>query len=68
VSQPARVLVRLLLVDEGSYREETVVLPREALARYERLIDCLREDPEVLKELYVDLDRLAGAWLVQDDA
>lgn len=68
MSQVARVLVRLLIVDEGSYREETVMLPKEALARYERLIDCLREDPEVLRELHVDLDRLAGAWLVQGEA
>ncbi|MSR35588.1 MAG: hypothetical protein EXR95_02935 [Gemmatimonadetes bacterium] len=68
MSRAARVLVRLLIVDEGSYREETVMIPKEALARYERLIDCLREDPEVLRDLYLDLDRLAGAWLVQDEA
>jgi hypothetical protein len=60
-------LVRLLFVDEGSYHEQTVTLPSEVLEGYDRLIDCLREDPTVLKSLYVDVERLAAAWLVEDD-
>ncbi len=62
-----RQLVRLLFVDEGSYHELTVTLPSDVLAGYDRLIDCLREDPAVLKTLYVDVERLAGAWLVEDE-
>jgi hypothetical protein len=67
LSQPAPVAVRLLLADQGTFYEETVSLPAEALEGYERLIDCLREDPSVLKRVYVDLERLAAAWLVQDE-
>ena len=64
----ARQAVRLLFVDEGGYREETITIPGDVLAGYERLIDCLREDPAVLKSLYVDVERLAGAWLVDGEA
>lgn len=59
--------VRLLIVDEGSYHEQEVTLARAVLDRYERLIDALREDPDVLKTLYVDVARLAGAWVVEDE-
>ena len=45
-----------------------MTIPREVLGGYERLIDCLREDPEVLKSLYLDVERLAGAWLVDGEA
>jgi hypothetical protein len=62
-----RQAVRLLIVDDGSYHEQTVIIPTDVLAAYDRLIDCLREDPAVLKTLYVDLERLAGAWLVDDE-
>ena len=52
---------RLLFVDEGSYHHEEVKLPNDSLEAYERLIDCLREDPEVLKRMYVDVSRLCAA-------
>ena len=67
MTQGARQAVRLLFADEGGYHEETVTIPKDVLGGYERLIDCLREDPEVLKALYVDVARLAGAWLVEDE-
>jgi hypothetical protein len=67
MSPRGEVRVRLLLADQGAFREETVSIPKDALAGYERLIDCLREDPRVLKEMYVDVERLAAAWLVEDD-
>lgn len=63
-SAPARVPVRLLFVDGGSYHQETVSIPGDVLERYDRLIDCLREDPSVLRALHVDVARLAGAWRV----
>ena len=67
-SQPAtRQPVRLLFVDDGAYHEQTVTIPSEVLDGYDRLIDCLREDPAVLKALYVDLARLAGAWLLEEE-
>lgn len=63
----AAVKVRLLFVDEGSYHHEDVEIPASSLGRYERLIDCVREDEEVLKRVYVDVERLAAAYLVDED-
>ena len=59
--------VRLLFADEGSYHHETLTLPAEAVERYERLIDCLREDPQVLGRVHVDVTRLCAAYLVDSD-
>lgn len=59
--------VRLLFVDEGSYRHETIRVPTDALGGYDRLIDFLREDPAVLKRVYVDVDRLCSAAVVEED-
>jgi hypothetical protein len=61
------VRVRLLFVDEGSYHHEEIAVPAGVLAQYDRLIDCLREDPEVLERNYVDTDRLCAATLVEAD-
>jgi len=59
--------VRLLFVDEGSYHHETVDLPDDSLEDYERLIDWVREDPRVLKRLFVDVGRLCAAYLVDEE-
>jgi len=59
--------VRLLFVDEGSYRHETVDLPDDSLEDHERLIDWVREDPRVLKRLFVDVGRLCAAYLVDEE-
>lgn len=56
------VTVRLLFVDQGLYHHEDVELPADSVEAYERLIDCLREDPVVLKRVYVDVDRLVAAY------
>ena len=61
-----RARVRLLFVDHGLYHHEEVSVPGDALAGHERLIDCLREEPEVLLRLHVDVTRLCAAWLVDD--
>jgi hypothetical protein len=58
--------VRLLFVDDGAYRDETLALPLNGLERYDRLIDYLREDPDVLTRLHVDMGRLCAAYLVED--
>jgi hypothetical protein len=64
VAKPkAKVKIRLLFVDEGSYHTEDVEIPGASLAAYQRLIDCVREDEAVLKGLYVDVARLCGAWV-----
>lgn len=64
---PDTTRVRLLFADEGAYRHEVVSLPGDALDGYERLIDCLREEPAVLRRLYVDVERLCAAHVVDDD-
>lgn len=54
--------VRLLLVDDGSFHHEEVEIPAASVDSYERLIDFVREDPEVLKRMFVDVDRLVAAY------
>jgi hypothetical protein len=56
--------VRLVLVDEGSYHHEEIEIPSASLEGYDRLIDCLREDPAVLKRVHVDVARLCVAYLI----
>ena len=53
--------VRLLLVDNGVYHHEDIGVLTELIEQYPRLIDCLREEPEVLKQLHVDTTRLCAA-------
>lgn len=59
--------VRLLFVDEGQYHHEEVQIPAASLQAHERLIDCVREDPELQKQLYVDVSRLCSARLLGED-
>jgi hypothetical protein len=60
----ATMRVRLVLSDGGVFHNEEVEIPSASAAAYERLIDCLREDPEVLKRIHVDVERLAAAYVV----
>jgi len=66
MSKKGHVKVRLLFVDEGSYHHEDVEIPALALDGYARLIDCVREDEAVLKRLYVDVERLCSAWVIEE--
>ena len=61
-----RLRVRLIFADGGDFHSQKVSVPATSLEGYERLIDCLREDPAVLKELYVDHERLVSAQLLDD--
>ncbi len=56
--------IRLLFVDNGSYHHEEIQIPTALLERHERLIDCLQEEPDLLKNVYVDVSRLCSAQLV----
>lgn len=58
----ARVPVRLIFADHGSFHDVIVELPGAVLDRYERIIDALREDPVIMGELYVDSRRLVAAF------
>lgn len=61
------VKVRLLFVDDGSYRNETIRVPAGVLESYDRLIDGLREAPEILGRIYVDVERLCAAHVVDGE-
>ncbi|TVP49116.1 MAG: hypothetical protein EA350_02475 [Gemmatimonadales bacterium] len=58
------VTVRLLFADEGAFHHEEIAIPAALLDQHERLIDLLREEPEVLKRIHLDLDRLCSAQVV----
>lgn len=62
----ARTRVKLTLAEGGAFLTEEVSLPTGGRDRYDRLVDWLREDPEVLKALHVDPDRLVAAQLLED--
>lgn len=61
-----RVPVRLVFADRGSFHEMVVELPGEVLARYDRLIDALREDLAITGEIYIDRRRLVAAYRVSE--
>jgi hypothetical protein len=62
----AKVAVRLVFADQGTFHAETVRVPAAVLGEYDRLIDLLREEESVTREIYVDLDRLVSAYVVND--
>ncbi len=61
------VRIRLLLADEGAFHTQELTLPPSVVEEYDRLIDGLREDPAVLKKVYLDLGRLAAAWVEEEE-
>ncbi|HSH75214.1 MAG TPA: hypothetical protein VLA09_06005 [Longimicrobiales bacterium] len=61
------VTVRLVFADGGSFHSVDVGLPAKALDRHDRLVDSLREDPEVLARVHVDVERLCAAYRVEGD-
>lgn len=63
----AKVSLRLLFVADGAYHHEEIQVPAAVVDRYERLIDLLQEEPEVLRRTYVDLERLCAAHLVDEE-
>lgn len=63
----ATVPVRLVFADQGTFHAETVHVPLSVLGQYDRLIDLLREEESVTRQMYVDLDRLVSAYVVNDN-
>lgn len=61
------VKVRLVFVDGGSFHHEEIEISTRALEGYDRLIDCLRESPEVLARVHVDVARLCAAYTVNGE-
>ena len=64
----ARVPVKLVFADRGSFYEITVNVPGDMLDRHPRIIDALREEPAIIAELYIDMRRLVAAHLVAEAA
>jgi hypothetical protein len=62
-----RTPVRLVFADRGAFHDLVVQLPSEILARHERIIDALREEPSITGEVYVDMRRLVAAHVVQGE-
>jgi hypothetical protein len=67
VSNGRKGTVRVLLVfaDNGAFHREHVDVPQASLDEYDTLVDCLREDPDVLKRLHVDPTRLCAAFVTE---
>jgi len=63
-----QVRIRLLFADAGAFHHEEVLVPASSLSDYGRLIDGLREDPEFLRQAYLDVNRLCAAWVVEEQA
>jgi hypothetical protein len=42
-----------------------VDVPQASLDEYDTLVDCLREDPDVLKRVHVDPSRLCAAFVTE---
>jgi hypothetical protein len=63
VSNAHTVKVILVFADQGAFHREHVDVPAASLDRYDTLIDCLREDPEVLMRVHLDAGRLCAAFV-----
>ena len=61
------VRVRLVFADQGTFHAESVHVPLDMLGRYDRLVDLLREEESVTRELYVDMGRLVSAYVEGED-
>ena len=61
-----RTSVKLVFADRGAFHDVVVQVPADVLARHERIIDALREEPSITGEVYVDLRRLVAAFVVTD--
>lgn len=59
------IQVRLVFADRGAFHDLFVQVPAGVLDRYERLIDALREDPEITHSIHVDVKRLVAAYVEQ---
>jgi hypothetical protein len=66
-NRPLTTSVRLVFADEGTFHAETIQVPLDKLGEYERLVDLLREEPSVTRQLFVDMRRLVSASVVGEE-
>jgi putative lipoic acid-binding regulatory protein len=59
--------VKLTFADDGEFHSLTITIPAAPFEEYERLVDLLREEPSVTRQLYVDMRRLVSA-VVEDES
>lgn len=62
------VRVRLVFADQGTFHAESVHVPLDMLGRYDRLVDLLREEESVTRQLYVDMGRLVSAYVEGEES
>jgi hypothetical protein len=60
------VPVRLVFADQGTFHAETVHVPLSVLGQYDRLVDLLREEESVTRQMYLDMARLVSAYVVTE--
>lgn len=58
-----RTPIRMVFADRGSFHDIVVHLPSASLRKYERIVDALREDPDITNEIWVDGRRLVAAYV-----
>jgi hypothetical protein len=58
--------VKLVFADRGQFHDLVVQIPADVIGRYARLIDAIREDPEITAHVYVDFRRLVAAHLIDE--
>lgn len=61
-----RTPIKLVFADRGAFHDVVVHVPADVLARHERIIDALREEPSITGEVYVDMRRLVAAYVVTE--
>lgn len=64
--RPTTVPVRLVFADEGTFHAEVVQVPLDRLGEYDRLVDLLREEESVTRQLYMDMARLVSAAVLEE--
>jgi hypothetical protein len=65
--EPDQTPVKLVFADRGSFHDVIVWLPSDALRRYQRIVDALREDPDITNQIYVDGRRLVAAYIDREN-
>jgi hypothetical protein len=66
--RPLTVPVRLVFADQGTFHAELTHVPIDKLKQYDRLLDLLREEPSVTRQMHIDLKRLVSAYVMDPEA
>ena len=61
------IRICILFSDAGAFHTQDLTVPAAVVRDYDHLIDGLREDPDVLKMVHLDITRLAAAWVSEEE-